>query len=352
MNTALIGRLASGPLDIVGDVHGERAALMALLAQLGYDADAAHPEGRRLVFVGDLCDRGEDSPGVLSCVQSWCASGRAQAVLGNHELNLLRSDHKEGNNWFFQDAAHEDRRRGMFWSSAALNPDDRAGALRFLGSLPLALQREDLRVVHACWHAPSVLALSAESDVLASYGRHDADIDMQLAEQGITTAAAEQEQRYGTALRERDARLPMLQAVARRDVQRQMGNPVRVLTSGVERPAERAFFSSGKWRMVERARWWDEYDEPVPVIVGHYWRWAGAVDRARVGKGGADLFEGLPIQAWHGQRHNVFCVDYSVGRRFLEREGGLALGKASRLGAVRWPEREIVFEDGERQVMS
>ncbi|WP_231867716.1 metallophosphoesterase [Snodgrassella sp. CFCC 13594] len=45
-------------LDIVGDVHGEWSALTHLLHHLGYDDLGRHPQGRKLVFVGDLCDRG------------------------------------------------------------------------------------------------------------------------------------------------------------------------------------------------------------------------------------------------------------------------------------------------------
>ncbi|MEW2512472.1 polynucleotide kinase-phosphatase [Streptomyces sp. NPDC046870] len=74
----------TGPFDIIGDVHGCSAELEALLAELGY-ADGAHPEGRTAVFVGDLVDRGPDSPGVLRRVMSMVKSGNALCVPGNHE---------------------------------------------------------------------------------------------------------------------------------------------------------------------------------------------------------------------------------------------------------------------------
>ncbi|MFF0854566.1 polynucleotide kinase-phosphatase [Streptomyces sp. NPDC003280] len=74
----------TGPFDIIGDVHGCSAELEALLAKLGY-ADGAHPEGRTAVFVGDLVDRGPDTPGVLRRVMSMTASGDALCVPGNHE---------------------------------------------------------------------------------------------------------------------------------------------------------------------------------------------------------------------------------------------------------------------------
>ncbi|MFB9909429.1 polynucleotide kinase-phosphatase [Allokutzneria oryzae] len=92
-------RHETGPFDVIGDVHGCRSELEALLTSLGYtitrDAegravDAAHPS-RRAVFVGDLVDRGPDSPGVLRLVMGMVGAGHALAVPGNHENKLVRS---------------------------------------------------------------------------------------------------------------------------------------------------------------------------------------------------------------------------------------------------------------------
>ncbi|MFJ7967512.1 polynucleotide kinase-phosphatase [Streptomyces sp. NPDC096324] len=79
----------TGPFDIVGDIHGCASELETLLGKLGY-VDGAHPEGRTAVFVGDLVDRGPDSPGVLRRVMSMVASGDALCVPGNHENKLGR----------------------------------------------------------------------------------------------------------------------------------------------------------------------------------------------------------------------------------------------------------------------
>ncbi|MFC5910075.1 polynucleotide kinase-phosphatase [Streptacidiphilus monticola] len=93
-------RHLTGPFDIVGDVHGCRAELVTLLETLGYtvtrDADgravdAAHPDGRTAVFVGDLVDRGPDTPGVLRLVMGMVAAGHALCVPGNHENKLGRA---------------------------------------------------------------------------------------------------------------------------------------------------------------------------------------------------------------------------------------------------------------------
>ncbi|MEU1312700.1 polynucleotide kinase-phosphatase [Streptomyces cinnamoneus] len=92
-------RHLTGPFDIVGDIHGCRSELESLLTSLGYGlvrdgsgrpVDAVHPEGRTAVFVGDLVDRGPDSPGVLRLVMGMVAAGHALCVPGNHENKLGR----------------------------------------------------------------------------------------------------------------------------------------------------------------------------------------------------------------------------------------------------------------------
>ncbi|MBM7804950.1 protein phosphatase [Geodermatophilus bullaregiensis] len=90
----------TGPFDVVGDVHGCREELEDLLGELGYAlrrdergraVDAVHPGGRRAVFLGDLVDRGPDSPGVLRLVMGMVAAGHALCVPGNHENKLVRA---------------------------------------------------------------------------------------------------------------------------------------------------------------------------------------------------------------------------------------------------------------------
>jgi protein phosphatase len=84
----------TGPFDLVGDVHGCASELRTLLTTLGYDVrddGAHHPEGRTAVFVGDLVDRGPDTPGVLRLVMGMVAAGDALCVSGNHEAKLVRA---------------------------------------------------------------------------------------------------------------------------------------------------------------------------------------------------------------------------------------------------------------------
>ncbi|MFC9895140.1 polynucleotide kinase-phosphatase [Nocardia sp. NPDC127579] len=93
-------RELTGPFDVIGDVHGCRAELETLLGALGYELDrddagrpigARHPAGRTAVFVGDLVDRGPDTPGVLRLVMGMVAAGTGLCVTGNHEHKLVRA---------------------------------------------------------------------------------------------------------------------------------------------------------------------------------------------------------------------------------------------------------------------
>lgn len=95
-----------GPLDIVGDIHGCFDELIELIGLLGYGVqqDAEMPEGdwsitppidehgsaRKLVFLGDLVDRGPKSPAVLRLVMRALAEGTAYCIPGNHDVKLLR----------------------------------------------------------------------------------------------------------------------------------------------------------------------------------------------------------------------------------------------------------------------
>lgn len=156
MSALFIQQLFDAPLDIIGDIHGEIAALQDLLQVLGYDDNGNHPENRKLIFVGDLCDRGLDSVAVILLVKQLVESGNAQCVLGNHELNLLINSRREGNGWFFG-SPHEDDDKTFIFKKASL--EDKKVISEFLSTLPLALESKKLRVVHACWDKKSIESL-------------------------------------------------------------------------------------------------------------------------------------------------------------------------------------------------
>ena len=76
--------------DVIGDVHGCYDALRRLCDALGYDENFHHADGRLLVFVGDLINRGPESVRVLRLVSRLVSQGRAKLTLGNHDDALQR----------------------------------------------------------------------------------------------------------------------------------------------------------------------------------------------------------------------------------------------------------------------
>jgi len=92
-------RYLNGPFDIVGDVHGCLDELLELLDKLGYrrddDGHMAHPEGRTLVFLGDLADRGPHNAATFALAMSLIEQSEAMYTQGNHCNKLLR--HLRGN---------------------------------------------------------------------------------------------------------------------------------------------------------------------------------------------------------------------------------------------------------------
>lgn len=346
---SLIQSLPAGPLDIVGDIHGEFKALLALMQHLGYDAQGQHQDGRTLVFVGDFCDRGPDSPAVLALVQQLLEAGRAVAVLGNHEINLLREDVKDGSGWFFD--ARMDKDNLKYAPYRRPTPAERIQIVTFLSSLPIGLEREDLRVIHAAWQTDAVAIARTLSvgSVRENYDAWENESKRLATENQIEQRMAAELERWERGLENMHKEPPFMHALADYEAGKQMLNPLKVLTSGVERKGLTPFYAGGKWRFVERVQWWDEYEGNTPIVIGHYWRRVHKIDPAAVVKGNPDLFGNTQPYAWHGKNGNVFCVDFSVGGRWTERKDGKPVGQDFKLAALRWPERVLQFDDGHSQ---
>ncbi|KAF4992685.1 hypothetical protein FGRMN_6998 [Fusarium graminum] len=72
---------APGRLIVVGDVHGHLAELKNLLQKVAYDKN----NGDLLIFVGDLVNKGPNSPGVVQLAMDL----GARAIRGNNEDRVL-----------------------------------------------------------------------------------------------------------------------------------------------------------------------------------------------------------------------------------------------------------------------
>ncbi len=150
-----------GRYDIIGDIHGCASHLKSLLDDLGYREDDAtgayrHPD-RQAVFVGDLVDRGDGQLEVLAIVKQMVDSGHAQIVMGNHEFNAVAyaTEWPDGSGEYLRRHSEKNTKQHQSFLDQVIG-DTRAEYLEWFASMPLWLDLGDVRVVHACWHEPSM----------------------------------------------------------------------------------------------------------------------------------------------------------------------------------------------------
>ena len=150
--------------DIIGDIHGQSEKLELLLLALGYapvDGVWQHPE-RKALFVGDFVDRGPGQIATLRIVRAMVEAGKAEAVMGNHEFNAIA--------WHTPDPLspgqylrkHTDKNRGQhqsFLDEVGEHTPEHDDWIQWFLQLPLWIEKEGLRVVHACWHPGHMKAL-------------------------------------------------------------------------------------------------------------------------------------------------------------------------------------------------
>lgn len=342
---ALYQSLFDGPVDIIGDIHGEIDALRCLLRQLGYDTAGGHPAGRRLVFLGDLVDRGPDSPAVIDIVMTLVENGRAQCILGNHELNILLDRPMHGNGWMIQPNAKE--KDGELHSRIATDTEKQRYR-EFFEQLPVVLENAALRIVHACWNETAIEHIRTKSKLSAKVLYRDCEARYQdyLQREAFAEKLAEELATHAQALRDPGAQPPLLMAIAEKERLEQAMNPLRTVTTSSMVVATQPFFGGGKWRMAERDAWWDSYNDEKTVVIGHFWRQFSRFSDRISGVFGRDLFDGIESHAWMGSRKNVYCVDYSVGQRHLERKTTSPDDYYGKLAALRMPERVVMHDDG------
>lgn len=294
--------------DIIGDIHGQAAKLTALLTRLGYVERGGayrHPT-RHAAFVGDFIDRGKQGLETVQIVRAMVERGSASAVMGNHELNAIA--------WHTPDLRHPGEflrpryaepwgsrnryQHDAFLAQVEAKPVQHAELVNWFLTLPLWLELPELRIVHACWHAPMITWLATR----LHQGCY-------LTRELMVDAMTEPE-----TLEEKDSAVPST------------FKAIEALTKGIELqlPATGAFLDKdGIRRTRVRSRWWDQDDtsyrglanlsagerqllpdQPVPVhmrpsipndrpvFFGHYW------------------MTGVPsLQSPH-----TACVDYSAGK--------------------------------------
>ena len=280
--------------DIIGDIHGHVVTLIQLLGKLGYyekNGFFQHPNGRKVIFLGDFIDRGPNIRETLQLVKAMTDNGTAEAIMGNHEYNAicfhLKDKVKGGHlrkHKFKNITQHIETIRQFVEYEK-----EWANWIVWFQGLPLFIEKSDFRVVHACWDEKSVTQIKSVS------------LNNALPESVIYDA-----QEPGTKIYEA--------------IERTLKGPETVLPNGL-------YFhdKDGRKRFEVRTKWWLnadglEYNQYVmheatelegrkimsgdiaensyysenapPVFFGHYW------------------LKGEPVL----QKSNAICLDYSVAK--------------------------------------
>jgi hypothetical protein len=153
--------------DIIGDIHGHADALSRLLIKLDYQevGGVFRHDTRKVIFVGDFVDRGPHQREVLRIARNMCEADTASAILGNHEFNAIGWATPDGNGDFLR--PHSDKnlkQHREFLQQLGEGSPEYDDAIRWFRGLPVWLELPNLRIVHACWHEPSRVALKPYLD--------------------------------------------------------------------------------------------------------------------------------------------------------------------------------------------
>lgn len=143
--------------DLIGDVHGCAISLRLLLDKLGYVKKGGvyrHPS-RQAIFLGDIVDRGPHIREAMHIVHDMVEAGSAQIVMGNHEYNLLclLTSSREGSSEPYL-RSHTERHLRIVRETLdqfEAYPDERQAFLDWILEMPLFLEFDTFRVIHACW---------------------------------------------------------------------------------------------------------------------------------------------------------------------------------------------------------
>lgn len=299
--------------DIIGDIHGQAAELEQLLIALGYklndDAIYAHDD-RKVIFLGDFIDRGTRQRNVLAIVRPMIDSGAALAVMGNHEFNAIAYYTKNPHTGaYLRDHSNKNRdQHEAFLKVYEEDAEAYESVINWFMTLPLWLDLDGLRVIHACWDSKLIDRVRAELDGQAIM---NSDFLHKSCHQGNWEFEA-----------------------------------VETLLKGKEIPLKKGFTFKDKDENIRhniRVRWWDQnastyqgvfmgpesarthipddeidgdhlveysHNQP-PVFLGHYW------------------MEGEPAPL----ASNIACLDYSVAN-----PGG-------KLVAYQWNGEQILTDD-------
>lgn len=279
--------------DIIGDIHGCSKSLTAMLDKLGYRNDDGiyrHPD-RKVIFLGDFIDRGPHQRDVINLVRPMIESDAAQSVMGNHEFNAIAyhtPDHASGG--YLRE--HSEKNAGQhraFLEAYENTPDDYAEIIGWFKTLPLWLELDGLRVIHACWDKQDIARIEE-----AQTGSHCLGDDLLVS---ACRKGSWQYQAIETLLKGKEIGLNSGMSFRDKDGNIRHNIRVRWWDQGAT-TYKQAFMGPASARThipddeIQGDHLVDYSHTEPPVFLGHYW------------------MEGDPAPL----ADNIACLDYSVAK--------------------------------------
>lgn len=150
--------------DIIGDIHGYASELEHLLSKLGYieRSDGWQHPTRKVIFLGDFIDRGPEQVKTMSIAKTMVDNQHALAVMGNHEFNAIAwatPDIERFGEHLRPHTTKNYNQHSAFLSEIKENSVAHQEAIAWFKTLPVFLDLDRIRVVHACWHPQHLHAL-------------------------------------------------------------------------------------------------------------------------------------------------------------------------------------------------
>jgi len=212
-----------------------------------------------VIFLGGFIDAGSRQKEVIDIVRPMVENQHAYAVMGNHEYNAIAYYTKDADgNHLRPHSENKSFQHEKFLQAYEHNPTEYRSVIEWFQTIPLWIELENIRVVHACWDEDAIAhlkSLQLGSNLLGSELLHASSIKNTPEHHAVTTI-----------LKGKKEPLPN---------------------------GESFIDSYGKTRTKTRTEWWKSYPEnEIPVFFGHYW-----------------MKDDIKLLS-----SNIACIDYSVAR--------------------------------------
>lgn len=277
--------------DIIGDIHGHAEELKTILKKMNYQLDNevwAHPE-RKAIFVGDYIDRGPEIREALSIVKGMTDEGSALAIMGNHEFNAIAFNYHRPDGGHIR--KHSVKNMMQHYETIKQFKDHEKeweDYLAWFANLPLFLEVDGIRIVHACWDDKNIEVLKKQEGELTK------EILLSAHQKGTEIWQA-----YEETLKGKEMKLPHGHYFIDKDGNKRTHCRNKWWLNSEGLSLEQFLFHAPitvSDLLVSSEEYADGYDlKANPVFFGHYW---------------LDGKNTEPII----QATNICCLDYSVAK--------------------------------------